>query len=145
MTTFQRDLFLGFDDLFNSLTKPTSKQQSYPPYNVVKIDDNNYLIEIAVAGFDADDITIELLKGQLTVAATPNEHPFDINYVHKGISSRAFVRAFTLADSIEVRDAEIHKGVLQIRLINRQPEEDKPKQINIIGSTVDKQLLTEGC
>jgi molecular chaperone IbpA len=108
---------------------------------------DNFVIEIAVAGFDESDISIELHKGQLTVTGAAWEAPNikDIQYVHKGIAGRDFTRVFTLADTIEVQDAEINKGILQIGLINRQAEEDKPKQIKIIGSTVDKQLLTEDC
>jgi molecular chaperone IbpA len=142
MTHFQRDLFLGFDDLFNSLNQPQQKQQSYPPYNVVKLNDNNYVIEIAVAGFDETDITIELLKGQLTVSGTAEADVADINYVHKGISGRDFTRVFTLAETIEVEDAVINKGVLQIGLTNRVPEVDKPRQIKIIKN--EPQFLTEG-
>lgn len=141
MTNFQRDLFLGFDDLFNSLNQPQQKQQSYPPYNVVKLDNDNYVIEIAVAGFDETDITIELLKGQLTVAGTAAREPTDINYVHKGISGRDFTRVFTLADTIDVEGAQIHKGVLQIELKNIIPEADKPKQIAIARGGI--QFLTE--
>ena len=141
MTNFQRDLFLGFDDLFNSLNQPQQKQQSYPPYNVVKLDNDNYVIEIAVAGFDETDITIELLKGQLTVSGTATRGPADINYVHKGISGRDFTRVFTLADTIDVEGAQIHKGVLQIELKNIIPEADKPKQIAIARGGI--QFLTE--
>lgn len=136
-----RDLFLGFDSLFDAITTPQQKHQSYPPYNVVKKDDNNYVIEIAVAGFDDSDISIEVLKGQLTVTGTAEKDVVEIDYVHKGISGRDFVRSFTLADTIEVEGAEINKGVLQISLKNVVPEEDQPRQIKIVKN--EPQLLTE--
>jgi molecular chaperone IbpA len=136
-----RDLFFGFDALFDAIQQPNNTQ-SYPPYNVVKLDDDHYLIEIAVAGFRDTDISIELLKGQLTVSGTSEVDAADVNYLHKGISGRNFTRTFTLADTIEVEDAEINKGVLQIGLTNIIPEEDKPRQIRIVREE-QKQLLTE--
>ena len=135
-----RDLFFGFDALFDAIQQPNNTQ-SYPPYNVVKLDDDHYLIEIAVAGFDDTDISIELLKGQLTVTGSAENETTDINYVHKGISSRDFTRVFTLAETIKVKDAVINKGLLQIGLTNIIPEEDKPQRINIVRDV--PQFLTE--
>ena len=137
-----RDLFLGFDSLFDAITTPQQKTQSYPPYNVVKLDKDNYIIEIAVAGFDDNDISIEVLKGQLTVTGAGEQETSEIGYVHKGISSRDFTRTFTLADTIEVEGAKINKGVLQIGLRNVVPEEDRPRQIKIVRN--EPQFLTEG-
>lgn len=130
MTNFQRDLFFGFDDLFESLNKP-QQQQSYPPYNVVKKDDNHYLIEIAVAGFKSEDIDLTLEKGTLTVEGTKGNTDDLTNYVHKGISNRNFKRSFTLADTINVVGADIVDGLLLIGLENEIPEEDKPQTINL--------------
>jgi molecular chaperone IbpA len=132
MTTFQRDLFFGFDELFNSLNNPQQKQ-SYPPYNVVRKDDNHYLIEIAVAGFKSDEIDLILEKGILTVSGKHKEYENNRNdeYVHKGISTRDFSRSFTLAETIKVVGADIVNGLLLIGLENEIPEEDKPQTINL--------------
>lgn len=129
MTNYQRDLFFGFDDLFNSLNNP-QQQQSYPPYNVVKKDNNHYLIEIAVAGFRSDEIALTLEKGILTVSGT-KDAPSNDDYIHKGISGRDFTRSFTLAETINVVGADIVDGVLLIGLESIVPEEDKPKTINL--------------
>ncbi len=130
MTNFQRDLFFGFDDLFNSLNHP-QKQQSYPPYNVIKKGDNHYFIEIAVAGFKSSELDLTLEKGVLTVQGTKSDTIVDVNYIHNGISNRNFNRSFTLADTIKVVGADIIDGVLLIGLENRIPEEDKPQTINL--------------
>ena len=130
MTNFQKDLFFGFDSLFDSIQTP-QKQQSYPPYNVVKKDDNHYLIEIAVAGFQSDQIDLTLEKGVLTVKGTRLLTDDITDYVHKGISTRDFTRAFTLAKTIKVVGADIVDGVLLIGLENEVPEEEKPQTINL--------------
>lgn len=131
MTNYQKDLFFGFDDLFNSLNNP-QQQQSYPPYNVIKKGDNHYFIEIAVAGFKSDDINLTLEKGTLIVTGNKDNYADkNIDYVHKGISTRSFTRSFTLADTIEVVGADIVDGLLMIGLENKIPEEDKPQTINL--------------
>ena len=141
MTNYQRDLFFGFDDLFNSLNNP-KQQQSYPPYNVVKKDDNHYLIEIAVAGFQSDQIDLTLEKGVLTVKGTRLLTDDITDYVHKGISTRDFTRSFTLAETIKVVGADIVDGVLLIGLENTTPEEDKPQTIKLGEFTAKaKELL----
>jgi len=138
MTNLQRDLFFGFDRVFDQISNPQQKQ-SYPPYNVVKLDDDRYVIEIAVAGFSEDDILIRVVKDELTVTGSASKSDSDIDYVHKGISSRDFERRFTLANTIEVDGAEVVNGVLKIGLTNVIPEEDKPREIKI----KQPQLLTE--
>ena len=130
MTNFQRDLFFGFDSLFDSINTP-QKQQSYPPYNVIKKGDNHYFIEIAVAGFKDSDINLTLEKGVLTVEGTRPLTDTVTDYVHKGISNRDFTRSFTLADTIKVVGADIVDGLLLIGLENDIPEEEKPQTINL--------------
>jgi len=127
---FPRDLFLGFDSLFDALNAPNTSNQSYPPYNVIKKGDNHYFIEIAVAGFKDDDINLTLEKGILTVEGKKNEKS-DEDYIHRGISNRTFTRTFTLADTIKVVGADIIDGLLLIGLENVIPEEDKPRTINL--------------
>jgi len=129
---FPRDLFLGFDTLFDALNGPNNaSNQSYPPYNVVKKDDNHYLIEIAVAGFKSDDIDMTLEKGILTVEGKKDMSDRDEDFIHKGISNRPFKRSFTLAETIKVVGADIVDGLLLIGLENEIPEEDKPQTINL--------------
>lgn len=142
--TYPRDLFLGFDSLFDEINRHNTTHkphQSYPPYNVVKKDEDHYLIEIAVAGFSKEDIDLTLEKGVLTVEGKKKVE--DTNeYVHKGISARAFKRSFTLADTIEVVGADVINGMLLIGLENVVPEEEKPTTINLGEFTKKaKQLL----
>lgn len=131
MTNFQKDLFFGFDDLFNSLNNSTSTTQAYPPYNVIKKGDNHYFIEIAVAGFKSSDIDLTLEKGTLTVKGSQSSFEDTNEYIHKGISSRDFTRAFTLAETIKVVGADIVDGLLLIGLENVVPENEKPQTINL--------------
>ena len=129
---FPRDIFLGFDSLFDEMHRlnTAQKQPSYPPYNVVKKDDDHYLIEIAVAGFTKSDIDLTLDKGVLTIEGKKSEEDTK-EYVHKGISARNFKRSFTLADTIEIVGADVIDGMLLIGLQNVIPEEEKPKTINL--------------
>jgi molecular chaperone IbpA len=130
MINYQRDMFFGFDSLFDAINNP-QQQQSYPPYNVIKKGENHYFIEIAVAGFKSNDIDLTLEKGKLTVNGTKKLKDTATEYVHKGISARDFSRTFTLADTIEVVGADIVDGLLLIGLENKIPEEDKPQTINL--------------
>jgi len=128
---FPRDVFLGFDTLLDRLDRiDNASKQTYPPYNVIKKDDNHYLIEIAIAGFNREDIDLTLEKGVLTVEGEKTAE--DTNkYVHKGISARNFRRVFTLADTIKVVGADVINGMLYIGLENVVPEEDQPQKINL--------------
>ena len=133
VNTFPRDIFLGFDTLFDTLTRMETAdrtKQSYPPYNVIKKDENHYLIEIAVAGFKNEDIDLTLEKGVLTIDGKKKVED-ENDYVHKGISARNFKRSFTLAETIKVVGADVIDGMLLIGLENEIPEEDKPQTINL--------------
>ena len=134
LTHLPTDLFLGFDDIFNAIANPESwvnTKQTYPPYNVVKKDENHYLIEIAVAGFRSSEIDLTLEKGILTITGTKVTEDGLIDYVHKGISTRNFKRAFKLSDTIKIVGADLVEGLLMVALENVVPEEDKPKTINL--------------
>jgi molecular chaperone IbpA len=142
--------FVGFDEQFKTLQKlhddVTKNIPNYPPYNIVKTDENKYTIEIAVAGFGQQDIDIELdegkliVRGKLQTADDPLEDQF---FLFKGIANRAFTRAFVLNDEVEVRDAELFNGMLKIALERLTPEAKKPKKI-AVKSKGEKQFLTEG-
>jgi molecular chaperone IbpA len=131
---FPRDTFLGFDQLFNTLAETNVENArgiGYPPYNVIRKDDGHFLIEIAVAGFNKNDIDLTLEKGVLTVTGKKAGHADTRDYTHRGISQRGFERSFTIADTIKVIGADIVDGLLVIILENDIPEEDKPQTINL--------------
>ena len=130
-------LFIGFDRFFENYS---SANNSYPPYNVVKTSDTEYIVEIAVAGFGKEDIEITEQDGVLKIeGAHSDEHP-EGQYLHRGVAARKFVRMFNLHDDIKVVEADIRNGLLQIRLEKIIPEEKKPKHI-AIGST--KKSITD--
>ena len=137
LTTFDRNKFIpysiGFDNLFDRLFDiDLESSNSYPPYNISKVDDNNYVIEMALAGFNKDDIEIELSDGELTVRSKKREDSNkDVNLIHQGISHRSFNRKFTLSEEILVKNAEMKNGMLIIKLEKFIPENKKPKLIDI--------------
>lgn len=140
---------IGFDNIFKRLTEATEylpKIPTYPPYNVRKIDDNKYVIEIAVAGFGKQDLEIEMQEGVLTIRGQSNAEGGSEDYLFKGIADRAFTRKFTIADHVEVKNADLINGLLKIWLERFIPEEKKPKKIDIkdTDSSPNKpSLLTE--
>jgi molecular chaperone IbpA len=139
---------IGFDNVFKKLgeiSENLPKIPTYPPYNVRKIDDNKYVIEIAVAGFGQQDLELELLDGILTVKGQVTSEGDNENYLFKGIADRAFTRKFTLADAVEVKNADLINGLLKIWLERFIPEEKKPTKIDINANKSDstKQFLTE--
>ena len=136
MTIFSTPLarqFVGFDTLFDELNEmATRKEPNYPAYNIAKDDDEHYRIELALAGFSRNEISIQTEKGILTVAANKGED--NANYLHQGIAKRAFSKAFRLAEYIKVDDAQFTDGILTIFLRREIPEADRPQQIEISSS-----------
>lgn len=124
---------IGFDTLFDAFEKKfaSQNQSNYPPYNVVKFSENDYAIEIAVAGFRKDDISIELANEQLTISGTRNREDEEVTYLHRGLGGRDFVRIFPLAEHIIVKGAVIENGILRIDLERIVPEALKPRMIDI--------------
>jgi len=126
---------VGFDNMFDSLMRTTSQSNSgnYPPYNVLRHSDDEFSIELAVAGFGEDELEIELENSVLTIMGEKSEKVSEeeVSYLHQGISSRSFKRSFTLAEHIEVVDANIKNGILSVHLERQVPEEKKPKKIAI--------------
>jgi len=136
--------FVGFEriaDRMNSAAKLAGVQK-YPPYNIVKTDENSYLIELAVAGFKEEDIEIELHDGVLTISGNNIDEDKEDKYIFKGIANRNFERRFTLADTMQVEEVLLEQGILTVKLKNLIPEEKKPRKIPI-GKLPEKQLLTE--
>jgi molecular chaperone IbpA len=103
---------------------------NYPPYNIVKHDAENFSVELAVAGFSKDEISITKEKEVLKISGKKEEQD-EKNFVHNGLSSRAFTRNFTLADDIVVKGADMKDGILNVSLERIIPEEDKPVEIKI--------------
>jgi molecular chaperone IbpA len=131
---------VGFDDMFkklSDLSENLPKIPTYPPYNIKKVDDNKYVIEMAVAGFGRQDLELELQDGILTITGAIKSDEAT-EYLYKGIADRAFTRKFTLADTVEVKNADLINGMLKIWLERFIPEEKKPKKININGAAVDQ-------
>jgi molecular chaperone IbpA len=125
---------IGVDRMFDDLNRnfANSKQDgNYPPYNIAKLDDTHYVVEIAVAGFKESELDVELKDGVLTVKGDQEKPEVEIEYQHKGISTRNFVRTFTLADHVEVRAATVQNGILAIALELIIPEEKQAKKIAI--------------
>jgi len=124
---------IGFDRMFNELERQfaNSASQGYPPYNIAQLDEDQYMISIAVAGFDMDDLEIVKDKNILRIEGTSPKGEETVNYLHKGIGARNFRREFTLADHVEVVDANLSLGMLNIRLKREIPEEFQPKKIEI--------------
>ena len=145
--TKDMDKFLiGFDEQFNRLQKfhddMAKNIPNYPPYNIVKKDENHYTIELAVAGFGQSDIDIEMEDGKLVVRGNIKAEEAEDNFLFRGIANRAFSRAFVLNDEVEVKDAELFNGMLKIFLERLIPEQKKPKKIAVKAGK-GKQLLQE--
>lgn len=139
---------IGFETILKRLQEANEylpKIPSYPPYNIKKIDDEHYVIEMAVAGFGKHNLDIELKDGELTITGQTDSP--DGDFLFKGIADRAFTRKFTLADSVVVKNAELANGLLKIALERFIPEEKKAKKIDILDplgiGEATKQLLTE--
>jgi len=119
-----------FDRMFPVVAR-THKPVGYPPYNLIQWNTERFSLEFAVAGFSKDQIDISVEKGVLSVTGEQTEEAADINYLHKGIAARKFVRKFELPEHVEISEAKLENGILIIDLIKEVPEEAKPKKISI--------------
>ena len=133
-----RPFSVGFDSIFEEfdrLLESTERYNSnYPPYNIRKLSDNDYKIEVALAGYSKDDIEIELKDNTLTVRNKTKEKVVNDEsngVIHKGISTRQFERSFTISEDIKVKNADLKNGLLNIDLERIVPEEKKPRLIDI--------------
>lgn len=131
---FPRNAFLGFDHIFDALQDiHVHANDGYPPHNVVKIDGQvpSYLIEMAIAGFNKKDISIEIKEHILTIKGNREKRRENDAYVHKGISARKFEKSFRLSEYTEVTGADMTDGILTVNLEVILPEEKQPRTINI--------------
>lgn len=123
---------VGFDRIFSDRFFNAATTGNYPPHNIVKYSDNQYGIEIAVAGFTKDEINVQVDQDQLTVTGTKS---IDLNepkeYLHRGLAARDFEQMYTLAEYMEVKGAEVKDGLLKIEIERIVPETLKPRQIEI--------------
>ena len=125
---------IGFDRLaeqfFNDPTFSTA-QTGYPPYNIAKKEDDVYEVTLAVAGFKKDDIDISLEDGTLVIKGESNVLDESVEYLHKGIAERNFIRTFKLAEFVEVKEAKLEDGILRVSLFRNVPDAMKPQKIKI--------------
>ena len=129
---------IGFDNLFDDLMRVNAQQSNnnYPPYDIVQINDDEYMISLAVAGFGHDNLSITKDKKFLIIEGKHSRETVDnedttAKYLHKGISERSFRREFQLADHVEISNAHLELGILNVHLKREVPEEAKPKTIAI--------------
>ena len=125
---------IGFDTLFDEMQRAVdNKAINYPPYNIVKLSDTEYVVELAVAGFADSELAVDVHENLLTVTGTPGETklPEGATVLTQGISHRAFAREFRLAEHVVVDSAEVVRGLLRISLHVEVPEEKRPRRIAI--------------
>ena len=145
---FPRSSFVGFDHLFNELEHVTRHAQDhYPPHNIIRTSETDYLIELAVAGFSRDELNMEVKDRTLTV--TGEHKSKGREYIHRGISTKKFKRTFRLSEHVNVNGADLVDGVLSVELKYVIPEEMRPRKIEIghyeelTNDTDTKEFLTE--
>jgi molecular chaperone IbpA len=125
---------VGFDRMF---AEKLAQNQPYPPYNIVKKSENDYEIEIAVAGFKLDEIEVEVTQNVLVIKGErKREENADVEYIHRGLAFRNFEKSLTLAENMEVGTATINEGILRIAITRIVPDALKPRKVQIIG--IDK-------
>jgi molecular chaperone IbpA len=125
--------FVGFDQLFNELEKlveghTPARSTSFPPHNILKVDDNRFVVEMAVAGFGQDEVDVEIQDGVLIVKGEKKDQS-EVDYIYRGIATRSFTKSIRLSDTIEVRGAQFKDGILKIALENIVPDHKKPRKI----------------
>ena len=134
---------VGFDRLFDMLENNTmgGNGENYPPFDLIKLGDNQYRIELAVAGFKPDEIDITAQQNVLIVTGKKSDETQDrgSDYIYRGIANRSFERRFALADHIQVRGADLKDGLLSVELVREIPEAMKPKKINIGAGSEQRQ------
>jgi len=145
-TNWPRSAFIGFERIFDELERSrtgnsNNNNSGYPPHNVIRIDDDNYEIELAVAGFDKSDIEVTFKDDVLSIEGK-KEGKEENGYIHRGISNRKFTKTFNLSEHIEIRGADLVNGILSVRLERVIPEEHRPKIIKI-GSTKTKKSFLQ--
>lgn len=123
--------FIGFDDLFRKIRELEKPQTGFPPYDIIKKSEEEFVIKLAVAGYSKKQISVTLDSGKLNITGSHNVSGLNVQYIYKGIAERDFKRTFTLADTVEVNNVALQDGMLYVYLKNIIPETKKPKSFNI--------------
>lgn len=137
---------VGFDrmaDLLDRVMSSDLQAPSYPPYNIERIDENAYRISIAVAGFSADDLAVEVKENALLITGRSTDDEAGRTFLHRGIATRAFERRFHLADHVRVTGATHRDGMLHVELVREIPEALKPRQVPIARDGGDKLITAD--
>jgi len=131
--TWPQSSFIGFDRIWKELdqqiTQGVSHSSAFPRHNIIKVDEEHSRIEIALAGYSLDDLSIEVSGETLTVSGSKDDS--EVDYLHKGISYKSFTRKFRLSDSVVVKQADFVNGLLVVDLVSKVPEEKKTRSVNI--------------
>ena len=135
MTPFSSPLMLGFDTMEKTLERIAKGSEGYPPYNIEALDENQYAITLAIAGFKQSELDIQTENGVLTIRGNKENESSKQNFLHKGIAQRSFERKFNLADHVEVVNANVADGLLHVELLREIPDAMKPKKISIKSAT----------
>jgi molecular chaperone IbpA len=144
MRTLNLDPFwrtsIGFDHLFDLVDQSlrTEPEDNYPPCNIVRTSENAYRISLAVAGFKPEQLNVTVNQDTLIISGKAEQKQDNAEYLYRGIAGRSFERRFNLADYVEVKDASLNDGVLQIDLVREVPEAMKPRRIEITGGNALK-------
>lgn len=133
-------LAIGFESIIDKLENGGNRGATYPPYNLITVKDDDYLVQLAVAGFQDKEIEVIQEKDTLTISGERNKESSEVDYVYQGIASRKFVKRFTLGPHIEVGVVKLQLGILSVQLVRNIPENEKPKTFVVNG---EKQLLQE--
>ena len=120
---------IGFEDVFTRFFQMEEYNSSYPFYNIKKIDDENYILEMALAGWKKSDVTVTVEDGVLSIAGKVKSDAN--NYIHKGVAQRAFVKRLQLSEYVECKGAKLEDGMLKVELVYDPPDAKKPKKIAV--------------
>ena len=132
---------VGFDRLFDMMENSASpNQENYPPFDLIQLDENEYRIDLAVAGFKGDEIDITAQQNVLVVTGKKRDEDGS-KFIHRGIATRSFERRFALADHIQVRTADLKDGLLSVTLVRDIPEAMKPRKIDIGGYANERSAI----
>lgn len=139
---FPRNAFVGFDSMFDEMNRAlNSATDNYPPSNILKTSEHNYLVELAVAGFAQEELDVEVVERTLTVRGKHEDRGRE--YIHKGISTKKFEKKFRLSEYVEVVGANLKDGILSIALKVIVPDEKSPRKIKIGSVVANPELLVE--
>lgn len=123
---------IGFDRIFNDFeNRYQGSSTNYPPYNILQPDDDTYVVEVAVAGFDREDLTVEVDQDELIIKGQRSKEEDTSKYLHRGLAARNFERAFRLEAHMIVGDAELTNGILRVTINRMIPESLKPRLVTI--------------